>query len=59
VHIFPFKMTAENMKKYKDDKNISFWKELAEGYEAFERDSRPPKMLVNSKGELIIKKSED
>jgi murein L,D-transpeptidase YafK len=56
VHIFPFKMTGENLNKHKNDVNMAFWKELAEGYDAFEKDGFPPKMLVNTKGKYYMAK---
>ncbi len=37
VHIFPFKMTAENLESYRDDKWYPFWKNLKLGYDIFER----------------------
>lgn len=54
VHIFPFKMTSENLEMHKSSPHISFWKELVEGYEYFEKNNLPPKMRVNSKGEYYI-----
>ena len=33
---YPFRMTAENMAKYRDDPNIGFWKQLKEGADNFE-----------------------
>ena len=33
---YPFKMTAENLAKYRDDPNIGFWKQLKEGADNFE-----------------------
>lgn len=33
---YPFRMTAENMAKYRNDPNISFWKQLKEGADNFE-----------------------
>lgn len=46
VHIFPFKMTEDNMKKYSSHNSISFWKELVEGYEYFEKNKLPPEIKV-------------
>ncbi|ACK49147.1 ErfK/YbiS/YcfS/YnhG family protein [Methylocella silvestris BL2] len=33
---YPFRMTAENMAKYRADPNIGFWKQLKEGSDNFE-----------------------
>lgn len=33
---YPFRMTAENMARYRDDPNIAFWKNLKEGADNFE-----------------------
>ncbi len=33
---YPFRMTAENLAKYRLDPNIDFWKELKEGSDNFE-----------------------
>lgn len=33
---YPFRMTAENMAKYRSDPNIEFWKQLKEGADNFE-----------------------
>lgn len=46
VHIFPFRMTPERMEKAKDDPNAEFWKNLAEGYDSFEKNRVPPDVSV-------------
>ena len=46
VHIFPFKMTAENLEKHKKNVNMPFWKELYEGFCAFEEQHIPPDIKV-------------
>jgi murein L,D-transpeptidase YafK len=55
VHIFPFKMTPANFEKHKKSPNIAFWKELAEGYEYFEKTGQPPKIIVDNKGRYTMK----
>ena len=40
VHIFPFRMTAEKMKKHAGSKWYSFWKNLRQGYDFFEEKGR-------------------
>lgn len=46
VQAFPFRMTAENMARYKDDPNFAFWSNLKEGYDHFEITKVPPKVDV-------------
>lgn len=42
VHIFPFRMTEENMKAHEEDEWITFWRNLKEGYDLFELTGQPP-----------------
>lgn len=49
VHIFPFRMTIENMRRHKDSKWAQFWENLKEGYDHFETTRTPPNVLVNNK----------
>lgn len=46
IQAFPFRMTAANMARYKDDPNYGFWKMLKEGYDHFEITKVPPKVDV-------------
>jgi len=47
VHIFPFKMTHENMKKHIESKWYMFWENLKEGYDFFEQNNYiPPNVEV-------------
>ena len=46
VQAFPFRMTAENMARYRDDANYPFWSMLKEGYDHFEITKVPPKVDV-------------
>lgn len=41
VQIFPFRMTAANLAKYADNPNMSFWKDIKEGYDRFEISKAP------------------
>jgi hypothetical protein len=43
---FPFKMTPENLAKYRLDPHIAFWKMLKEGADNFEVSKREPKVGV-------------
>ena len=49
VHVFPFRMTEENMTKYKNHKWIEFWQNLKSGYDYFETKKNPPNVLVKNK----------
>ena len=65
VHIFPFRMTEENMKRHVSDGegdgdgdgdgggDWAFWRNLKEGYDAFERTAVPPKVRVRNKRYVI------
>jgi murein L,D-transpeptidase YafK len=43
---FPFRMTAQNMAKYRTDKNIDFWRQLKEGSDRFEATGEEPAVSV-------------
>lgn len=45
VHIFPFKMTATNLVRYNDLGWGPFWRNLREGYDAFELTNIPPDII--------------
>jgi murein L,D-transpeptidase YafK len=42
VHIFPFRMTRENMARAQDSKWFLFWWNLKKGYDFFEKEKRLP-----------------
>jgi murein L,D-transpeptidase YafK len=46
VHCFPFRMTAENLRRHRRSKWLPFWKNLKQGYDQFEHTSRPPNARV-------------
>ena len=46
---FPFRMTAENLAKYRLDPNISFWRELKHGSDYFEATKTEPPVGVCAK----------
>ncbi len=46
VHIFPFRMTDENMAAAKDSEWLPFWENLREGYDHFEKNKIPPDATV-------------
>ena len=43
---YPFRMTAENLTKFRKDPNMSFWANLKEGSDHFEVTKREPKVAV-------------
>lgn len=49
LQAFPFRMTAENMARHRDNPNIEFWKMLKVGYDQFEVTKRPPAVNVCEK----------
>jgi len=49
IQAFPFRMTAANMARYKDDPNYAFWQNLKEGWDHFELTKVPPKVDVCEK----------
>ncbi len=58
VHIFPFRMTEENMsffaEKYKDEEVLlTFWKNIKTGFDYFEKNKKLPSVSVNSKGKYL------
>lgn len=46
VHIFPFPLTDENIKKYRKSRWLAFWKNLKEGYDYFEGKHIPPNVKL-------------
>lgn len=42
LEALPFRMTAENMARHRDNPNYDFWKMLKVGYDNFEVTKRPP-----------------
>ena len=49
VQALPFRMTAENMARHRDNPNYEFWKMLKVGYDHFELTKTPPKVDVCDK----------
>ncbi len=46
---FPFRMTALNMAKHRNNPNFAFWKMIKEGYDHFEATRQEPKVAVCEK----------
>ena len=54
VHVFPFRLTARNLFKFRSSPWIGFWKKLQPGYEAFERYRQVPDIIVEQ-GNYVLK----
>jgi murein L,D-transpeptidase YafK len=46
IHIFPFRMTGENLSRHTPSDWLPFWRNLKEGYDAFEKRRVPPVATV-------------
>ncbi|HZP19610.1 MAG TPA: L,D-transpeptidase family protein [Bauldia sp.] len=53
IEAFPFRMTAENMARHRDNPNMPFWKMLKVGYDHFEVTHRVPKVNVCNKSYIF------
>ncbi len=46
LQAYPFRMTALNMAKHRNNPNFAFWKEIKQGYDAFEATHQAPTVGV-------------
>lgn len=46
VHAFPFRMTEENLARFRGNKNTRFWRSLKKGYDHFEITRQVPNVEV-------------
>jgi murein L,D-transpeptidase YafK len=53
LHIFPFRMTSRNMIKFNSSPWIGFWKNLQQGYEAFEMSHQVP-VITAERGKYLV-----
>jgi murein L,D-transpeptidase YafK len=53
VHIFPFRMTRENMQRHQSSQWISFWKTLKDGYDTFEISRQVPSVAVCNRSYVV------
>ena len=58
VHVYPFKMTEDNMAHYSENKWYSFWTNLKEGYDYFEAEKLPPTIKVENSQYIISEANE-
>lgn len=49
VQALPFRMTPENMVRYRNNANIAFWRNLKEGADHFDATRQPPKLAACSR----------
>lgn len=59
LQAFPFRMTAENMVRHRDNPNIEFWKMLKVGYDHFQITKRPPEIGVCDKKYVFNQQAAD
>ncbi|MEM8645537.1 MAG: transpeptidase, partial [Pseudomonadota bacterium] len=53
VHIFPFRMDAENLERHQGSKWIGFWNDLTPAYTAFKRTGQVPVIEVENKRYVV------
>ena len=46
VHVFPFRMTEENLASREHQSWVPFWRTLKQGYDAFQTARLPPRIAV-------------
>jgi murein L,D-transpeptidase YafK len=53
VHVFPFRMTEANLAGYENNPWIGFWRNLKQGYDAFEQTRLPPRVSICGKNYAV------
>ncbi|WP_244531315.1 L,D-transpeptidase family protein [Hyphomicrobium facile] len=53
IHVFPFRMTAENMKRHAGNEARDTWKPLREAFDDFARTREPPKIGMCGKRYVV------
>lgn len=59
IHVFPFRMTEENLAAQKNHPWASFWANLKQAYDSFERTRQPPHVAVCGPKYLVRDANED
>jgi murein L,D-transpeptidase YafK len=54
IHIFPFRMTPENLATHRDSPHLPFWLNLRDGHDHFERTGMPPDASVSPDGKYVF-----
>ncbi|XOF32700.1 MAG: L,D-transpeptidase family protein [Candidatus Electrothrix sp. YB6] len=57
IHIFPFRMTKDNLVKYRYSPWYIFWSDLAAGYNAFEQSRQVP-VMTSDGGRYVVEKNQ-
>jgi murein L,D-transpeptidase YafK len=55
VHVFPFRMTKDNLSRNKNSQWADFWENLREGYEIFEQERQVP-VITAERGRYAVRK---
>jgi murein L,D-transpeptidase YafK len=55
IHIFPFRMTPENLATRREHPWHDFWLNLRDGHDAFEKNGVPPDVSVSPDGKYIFR----
>lgn len=58
VQAYPFRMTAINMARHRDEAHFEYWSMLKEGYDHFELTKQPPKVDVCEKRYIFNRQAE-
>ena len=58
VHIFPFRMTSDNMERHRQNSWFHFWENLKTGYDWFEEHKQPPNVEVSAQGRYVFDASQ-
>ncbi|CDH34382.1 L,D-transpeptidase family protein [Xenorhabdus bovienii] len=58
INIYPFRMTQQNMQRYRNNDNYSFWTQLQPAYEYFAKNSKPTTVSVIDGQYIVSTKSE-
>lgn len=53
VHSFPFHLSDDNLKAYRNNRWYDFWRQLQVGYQLFNQEEIPPKVSVSKQGYRI------
>lgn len=53
ISIYPFRMTDDNMNKYKNNSNYAFWKELKPGYDYFQSTHKTPDVSIEGRKYVV------
>lgn len=57
VHVFPFRMTAENVAANRGSAHAAFWQSLKPVFDSFQQTKQVPRVRVDSEGKYTLSKS--